>query len=196
MIATIFKLLGWLISAYSFVCFIRIIMSWMQQFEYTPAGRFLSALCDPYLNRFRGISFMRIGGVDFSPFLALGVLSVLSMSCKNLVYITPLTLGKILAILLRNSWYVFSFIPLILILLLIIRLVYDLFNRYGFSAFWAALDRLINPVLAYVNSLLNRGRTVSYRVSLILSLIVVIVLTAALYIAVNFTCGLLASLPV
>ena len=33
------------------ICFVRIMLSWFPGAQYSPVGRFLSSLCDPYLNR-------------------------------------------------------------------------------------------------------------------------------------------------
>lgn len=65
-----------IISLYSFLCLIRIVLSWIPSAANSSFGQILSSLCDPYLNWFRRFPFTRIGMIDFSPILALGVLSV------------------------------------------------------------------------------------------------------------------------
>lgn len=36
-------------------------------------GQILASICDPYMNYFRGIRFLRIGNMDFSPVLSIGL---------------------------------------------------------------------------------------------------------------------------
>ncbi len=196
MLQSIFYSLASLVSVYSFVCLLRILMSWMPQLEYSPVGRFIAGLCDPYLNWFRRFSFTRTGMVDFSPILALGTLSIASMTLTTLAATGRISLGVILGGVLQVLWSFFSFILNILILFLIIRLIYDIMSRYSYSQFWTMLDRFLNPPISKVTSFFMRGRTLSYRMSLILTLAVIIVLRGGLEVAFRYLLALLYSLPV
>ncbi len=200
MIQSIFYTCSYLVSLYSFVCLLRIFMTWIPQFENSQAGRIIAGICDPYLNWFRRFSFTRVGVVDFSPILALGVLSVATRAFFTLGQTGRITVGFILALLLDVVWSFFNFFFIIFILLLAIRLIYDLANRYGFSQFWTMLDRFLNPPIAYVTrafkNLFNHGNTLSYRASLILTLAVMILVWLGLQFGVNQLHTLLSSLPV
>jgi len=196
MLYSIFSTLSTLITAYSFACLLRIFMSWMPQFEYTAPGRFIAALCDPYLNWFRRFSFTRVGAIDFSPIIALGVLSVASMSFSTLAVTGTITVGIILAGLVSVIWSFFSFFLNIVVLFLAIRLVYDLFNRYGYSQFWTMLDRFLNPVISKVTRLFGRGHTMNYRLSLVLTLAVMFGLRIGVGYGIGRLVAFLMRLPV
>lgn len=197
MLQSFFYTCSSIISLYSFVCLIRVLLSWMPQIEYSPAGRFLAGLTDPFLNWFRRFSFTKVGAIDFSPILAFGVLSVASMVFSTLAATGHITIGFILAGLLQVIWSFFSFFLNIIILFLVIRLVYDLVNRYGYSPFWSMLDRFLNHPISYVTGFFNRSRkTMGYRASLILTLAVILVLRIGLDIGVRYLINFLGKLPI
>ena len=142
-------------------------------YETSPFGRFLSGLCDPYLNWFRRFKFSRIGMLDFSPVLALGALSVASMAFSTLASKGRITIGVLLAGLLQVIWSFFSFFLTIIVLFLFIRLIYDLMNRYGYSPFWSMMDRFLNRPISWITGIFNRTRKpMGYRASLVLTLVV------------------------
>lgn len=196
MLQSLFYTISSLISLYSFVCIIRILMSWIPGVEYSPFGRFFSGLCDPYLNWFKKLSFTRIGMVDFSPILALGLLSVGSMTFSTLASSGRITLGIVFAGILQVIWSFFSFLLNILIIFLIIRLIYDLFNRYSYSQFWTMLDRFLNPPISKISHFFIKNKTISYRASLILTLVCILVLRVSLQFLINYLVILLYSLHI
>ncbi len=196
MIQSFFSAIATLINLYSLVCLARVIISWIPDFEYSAPGRFLAGMCDPYLNWFRRFRFARVGAVDFSPILGLGALSVASMTFSTFGATGRFSLGVVLYGILQVLWSFFSFFFNILILFLAVRLVYDLVNRHGYSPFWSMLDRFLNPPIAWVNGLLNRGRPLPYRASLILTLVAVIAARVGLTFAVSFLGRVILSLPV
>jgi len=197
MLKSFFYTCSSLISVYSFVCLIRILLTWMPQIDQSPAGRFVAGLCDPFLNWFRRFSFTRVGMVDFSPILALGALSLGGMIFSTLASTGHITLGLILAGLVQIIWSFVSFFLNIMILFLVIRLIYDLVNRNGFSPFWTMLDRFLNHPISYVTGLFNRGRGVmGYRASLILTLVFMVVLRVGLEFAIRYLLVFLYALPI
>lgn len=171
-------------------------MSWMPQLEYTAPGRFIAGLCDPFLNWFRRFSFTRIGMVDFSPILALGVLSVASMVFSTLGATGKISLGIILGGLLQVVWSFFSFFLTILIVFLVIRLIYDFLHRYTYSQFWTMLDKFLNPPISRVTHFFMRGKTLGYRSSLILTLVTMIALRAGLEVLIRYLMALLYLMPI
>lgn len=196
MLQSLFYTVSSLISMYSFVCIIRILMSWIPNLEYSPVGRFIAGLCDPYLNWFKRFSFSRIGMVDFSPILALGLLSVGSMAFSTLAATGRLTLGIVFAGILQVIWSFFSFLLNIMIVFLIIRLIHDLVSRYSYSQFWTMLDRFLNPPISKVTRLFVRNRTMSYRGSLILTLVVAVAVRVGLEFGMHYALLFLYSIPV
>jgi YggT family protein len=70
--------LGQFLQIYFVLLIIRILLSWFPNLNwYNPPLSFLSQITDPYLNIFR--SFIPpLGGIDFSPMLAIFVLQIAS----------------------------------------------------------------------------------------------------------------------
>ena len=167
-----------IISLYSFLCLIRIVLSWIPSAANSSFGQILSSLCDPYLNWFRRFPFTRIGMIDFSPILALGVLSVGSDMIARIIQTGHLSLWGILISLLMIIWSFLSFIFNLLIIFLIVRLLYDLFGASNNSPFWYSLDRFLNPAIAKITSFIP-ARAMSYRTRIIASILIQLLLRIA-----------------
>lgn len=74
------------IQIYSVLLIIRILLTWFQSQDWAyQAISFLSPITDPYLNLFR-FSFMILGGIDFSPFLAFIVLNLVQQLLVSVSY--------------------------------------------------------------------------------------------------------------
>ncbi|KEP27932.1 YggT family protein [Bacillus zhangzhouensis] len=69
----IFNILGTVLTIYSFAIIIYIFMSWVPSSRETTIGRFLTSICEPYLEPFRKI-IPPIGMIDISPIVALLVI--------------------------------------------------------------------------------------------------------------------------
>lgn len=70
--------LFWFLRIYSVLILIRILLSWFPNLNwYNPPLSTLSQITDPYLNLFRSI-IPPLGGIDFSPMLAMFVLFIAS----------------------------------------------------------------------------------------------------------------------
>ncbi|MDD7201332.1 MAG: YggT family protein [Sphaerochaetaceae bacterium] len=69
------------ISIYTLLIWVRVMLTWVQipgvYFQSSPLLRLLSSIVDPYLDMFRHIRWARRGHIDFSPVVALMVLSIL-----------------------------------------------------------------------------------------------------------------------
>ena len=73
------------INIYLLLIFIRILLSWFQTAEWANgAMSVLSPITDPYLNIFRSI-IPPLGGMDFSPILAILALQLLSSLLPQLL---------------------------------------------------------------------------------------------------------------
>ncbi len=72
------------LNIYTALLFIRIILSWFPNINwFDPPFSFVSQLTDPYLNVFRSI-IPPLGGLDFSPILALLLLQVIQQAATSL----------------------------------------------------------------------------------------------------------------
>jgi YggT family protein len=73
------------ISIYTALLFIRILLSWFPSIDWlNPPFSILSQLADPYLNIFRNI-IPPLGGLDFSPLLALLLLQFIQQAATALL---------------------------------------------------------------------------------------------------------------
>ncbi len=58
-------------NIYMFMLMARVLLTWINPNPYSPVMRFLSKVSDPLLNRARKILPFTLGGIDFSPMLAI-----------------------------------------------------------------------------------------------------------------------------
>ncbi|AFY75959.1 MAG: YggT family protein [Hydrococcus sp. C42_A2020_068] len=73
------------IQIYTLLIFIRILLTWFQTAGWAYQGiSFLSPITDPYLNLFRSL-IPPLGGIDFSPWLAIIVLQVVGQLLVQVV---------------------------------------------------------------------------------------------------------------
>ncbi|MGN0738793.1 MAG: YggT family protein [Treponema sp.] len=168
----IFKILASLLTIYSFLCSIRIILTWIPGLS-NGFTNFLSRICDPYLNLFSRLGIFRFGAIDFSPVISLGILALLSTISSSLAHAGTITLGFILALILQMAWNVVSSIIGFLLIVLIIRFVVLLFqnNSYNGSQFWKQFDYVLNPVIYKIIAPFSKGRMVPYKTALLISII-------------------------
>lgn len=172
----IFKILAAAVSIYSLLCTVRIILTWIPGAAYSGAGRFLSNLCDPFLNMFSRIRWLRFGALDFSPILALAVLTMLSYLFQNIAAGGRISLGGILALVIQLAWSVMSSLLMFLALIVVIRLIVFFSGADRNSPLWAQVDSSLNPLIYSMSKFLTGGKPVSFKNALILALIVVLIM--------------------
>ena len=168
-----------IINVYLFLCFIKILLSWVPSAAYSSFGRVLSSICDPYLNWFKRFKFTRIGMVDFSPILSLGLLSLAAQLITSILSTGTISLWGLCVSIIQLIWSFIGFMLNMLIIFLIVRLVYDIFGSSNSSPFWYNLDRLLNPVIAKTTGLFQQ-KPLQYRSRLILTIILILSLRIAL----------------
>ncbi|MDE6349932.1 MAG: YggT family protein [Treponemataceae bacterium] len=174
--ARLFLTIANVISLYALLCTIRVLLTWFPRVQYTPFGRILASLCDPYLNLFRRLRFLRISMFDLSPAVALCVLIALSHVTGNLAAARSFTLGGLLATVLYLLWSIASSILGFLILLLVIRLVVLLLRKDRYGSLWDSLDHSLSPIVFRMTAPFTRGRPTSYKTALIAAIAATIVL--------------------
>lgn len=197
MITSVFGTLATLALLFSLVCLVRILFTWIPNLEDSRFGSVLGRICDPYLNWFRRFTWTRVGAADFSPILALATLSAATMIFSSIGETGRISLIVIVLVLLQVIWSFVSFLLNILILFLVIRLVYDLINRYQYGPFWIMLDRFLNPVISivsrFITRFLGRTRPLRYRVSLLATLLIILAVRIGLSVAMRYIDALLRS---
>ena len=189
-------ILSFLVSIYMGIIFIRIILTWFTGIGHNSFQDMLARITDPYLNWFRRFPILRVGSLDLSPIVALGVLSVVNRIFNTLAVYKTISLGIILVMVLSIAWGVVSFFLGFLIVILILRLVVHLLRLNTYSLFLRIIDGISRPVLFKINRLLFKDRIISFTASVIVSIAAMGIVYLGLRIIVVLLSGMLARLPV
>jgi YggT family protein len=143
----LFRFLGTLVSLYCLACFVRLILTWFPGAAYSAFGRFLSRICDPYLNFFRRFRFLRTSQLDFSPVLALAVLGGAGTILAQIAASQRVSVGYILASIIQVLWSVAASLIFFLLIFIAIRLISLIAAPNSRSEFFLGLDRILYPVM-------------------------------------------------
>ncbi|GMO11897.1 MAG: YggT family protein [Treponemataceae bacterium] len=193
----VFGILANILTVYSFLCFIRIMMSWVvPHYSTNPIVQFLYQLCDPYLNVFRGLSFLRMGYMDFSPVLAIALLSGITSICSKIAASGILTVGSLLAMLVSVVGTVIASMLFLLIILTAVRLVADIVAPHSTFALWSTLDRLLYPFLSGIVRTIVRNRIISRKMAYFIGLVAFLLLDFSVQILFGTLYSLLVRLPI
>lgn len=200
------------LGIYSFVIFVRIIVSWVVMFTRRNQGwsvdsgsqgpqqaesiidtldRILGRICDPYLNLFRGVKGLRRSAVDFTPLLALVVLNLVRSILSIFAQTGEITVWIIIAILVEGLWSsFFSLLIFILIVLLVVRLIAGRSNGYRANNIINTIDSILDGPVGFVYKLFFRGKQVDDQkivgVSLVFYVVLLVVLSWLENILFNF----------
>lgn len=199
MMNTIFGIVATLLSIYSFLCFIRIILTWIPELSYSKAVNTLSNICDPYMNLFRGIRWLKMGNFDFSPALALCLLGAISSLFKMLSNGGAISIGLILAMISNVIFSIISSLLVFVIIIFIVRLVIIFVNKdnYNSSSFMMnQLDSSISPLVYKIARTFSLGKTLTYKNALIISIISLFFTQLILNYASRIIFNLLINLPI
>ena len=191
----ILRILSSLVSIYMLIIFVRIILTWFVGMDNGGFSDILARITDPYLNWFRRFTALRIGYLDLSPIVALGVLSLVNRVLSVLASYGTITVGIILALVLQAVWGAISFFLGFLIIILILRLIAHL-SRQGGNPFWQIIESISRPVLFRINRFLFRNRILNFTTSIIVSIAVLVLVYLALNILVFIATDVLARLPI
>ena len=184
------------LSFYSIIIWIRIMLTWFVPFsEPGTFSYYIAKIVDPYLNLFRS-SKARLGVLDFSPIIAIGLIEVIKAILSFFGIYGTLTLGYILALFIRAFW---SYgISLFLILAGIMLLMKTIASFSSSPAFYASSERFssaVAPITDFVrNTFFPQRKNKPYRIIKestinLTSLIFVIVM----YFVLSYLCNHLAA---
>lgn len=185
----ILRIISAFLSLYSLLCLLRIIITWIPNYSYSKPADILAQICDPYMNLFRGIKWLRFGSFDFSPALALCILGAGSQIFSSLANGGYINLQMILAMILGIFFSILSSLIFFLIILFAIRLILIMINRdsYNTSGFMAnQIDSSISPIVYRIARTFAMGRRITYKAALIISIIALLFLQFALRILLAF----------
>lgn len=191
----ILRLLAAAVSLYMLLLMARIILTWFPSGLEGRPLQLLASATDPYLDLFRGITWLSTGGMDFSPLAALAVLSVLTQILSTAAAYGRISLGIILALVLGAAWSIFAFFFGFLGLAMLARLVAYLARWNSLHPVWRVVDALINPVMFRLNRAIYRDRIVNFRQGLITGILILFGLRILGGILVRLLSSLLIRLP-
>ena len=176
MIQTALSILAGVLALYTFLCFIYILMSWFPGAKFTKFGHFMTAICEPYMGLFRKMSFLRIGNIDFSPIVSLGILSLASAILAGIQRTGRIFFGGILGTILSSLWSITSSIIGIFTLLIFIRWIVLLINkgRTSYESGWNQVDMILNKMTYKIAGTFSK-KSMSYQTSLLMSWIILLV---------------------
>jgi YggT family protein len=193
--AYIASILAGMISIYMLLIFIRILLSWFSGAGFGAPMYFLSCICDPYLNWWRRFRIVKNSPLDFSPLLALAFLSLVR-SILSFGAFGRITLGLVLVFIVNSLWMVLSWVLFFFIAILVLRLIAFLGNFNIYSPFWRLVDLVAQPVMYRICRILFPTRIISYLSRIIISIVILLIITAGIWTAVRFGTILLGALPI
>ncbi len=196
MIQTILSIIAGILSIYTLLCFVYILMSWFPGAKFTKFGHFMSAVCEPYMNLFRKMSFLRIGNIDFSPIVSLGILSLASAILAGIQHTGRIFFGGILGTILSSLWGIASSILGIFALLIFIRWIVLLINkgRTSYESGWNQIDMILNKMSYKIAGTFSKN-SMSYQKSLLLSWIILLVSLVVGHILIQILVNLCYRMP-
>lgn len=173
------------VSLYSTLCFFRIILTWIPSLNYSAIGKFLSSICDPYLNLFSRLP-LRIGMFDFTAMIAIGILYVISSILGNINASGYISLSMILANLLSIVWSIASSIATVIMIIFIVRYLVSIFSRTSnqYDSPWQRFDDAIRNMVFKICNFFTGGRSISYKTALLIdsiAMLAILILSSFLY---------------
>ena len=167
---TILSIISAIIIIYTVLCLISIFMTWIPGAKFTKFGKVISRITDPYLNLFSRRGWFRFGNIDFSPILAIGILSILSSIIGGIATTGRIHFGGILAMILGMLWNLLSTLLTIFILLILIRWIVLLINKGQVStnSAWYQVDLMLQKIVYKIGNTFFR-KNLTYQKALLVS---------------------------
>lgn len=182
----VFSILAFLFMAYAILCTIKIILTWIPG---TNNGftKFLAAICDPYLNLISKTKLLRFGQLDFSPIIALGILSILSTVFSGIATDGKIGIGKLLGTTLQMSMYTATSVLNFFILFLAIRFIILIIEKTQSSSspFWSQFDYFVSPVVYKISRFFSGGKMLSYKSTLLISIFFFVAISIITYLLIS-----------
>ncbi|NLZ77753.1 MAG: YggT family protein [Spirochaetales bacterium] len=168
--------LAGLLSLYSLLIWIRIILSWLKTGAENPIAYHLGKIVDPYLSWFRGIRGLIRPRFDLTPLVALAVLSVVQSLLRLFGRFGTITVSMVIALLLQTL-YSFIVHPILFFffILLVVRLYFCYKRSIHSITYIALLDSLVGGLLDWTHRTFYSRQTVNDRKLVLTSLVVLAV---------------------
>jgi YggT family protein len=183
----ILTILSGLVTAYSFILILRVLVSWFSGDQWGAPARFLFLITEPVLKIFRGLRFLRTGTVDFTPLAAIVSLQIIASLLSSFAQARFFSLLIVAAALLLAVWRIIFSILVFYTIVALIRLGGLLFSRRPGGAFFQVLDSLLGPPVLLVSRLFPRRHEADYRAVLGILAGILVILSLVGFIVVEPT---------
>lgn len=194
---SIFSILASVVSIYTIMCLVRVMLSWFPGAEYSRFGQFLRQICDPYLDIFRRFRFLRFSSFDFTPAIAMCVLMAIHAFCSSIAMGASFRLSTILAMIIMLVGNIFTSLLGFLAVIVLVRLIVYLVAGDGNSTYsiWTVVDRSISPVIFRIAGLIFRNQSISFVKALVTSFITLVLFSVAISYLIRYLGALISMLP-
>ncbi len=192
----VLRVLNGLLIVYLMILSIRIILTWFKGSFQGKAGELLKQATDPYLEIFSRITFLKQGLFDFTPLAGILVLVVALDLVNGLLVYGRITIGLLLASIIRALWGGLSFIMLLFLALGVVQIVSALFSRNSESPLLRMTNLMFQPIIDLVARFLRPRRELNYNQYLYISLGLIFFVRLLGGILIRRLIGLLYALPV
>ncbi len=196
MLRLILSGLSAIIIIYTILCLISIFMSWIPGAKFTKFGKFISAVTEPYLRIFSGRGWLRFGNIDFSPIIAIALLSLISTILGSITTSGRLYFGGILALILSMIWSIASSLLTIILLLVFIRWIVLLVNKgqVSVNSGWYQVDLMLQKFVYKLGNTFFKNN-LTYQKALLVSWISLLIILFVTRILIGLLTGLCNMIP-
>ena len=166
------------IEIYTLICFVYIFMSWFPGARFTKFGQVICSLCEPYMGLFSKWRWTRIGNIDFSPIISIGLLTLASSVIGGIQATGRIWFGGILFNIVRMLWSLISTLLTIFTILILVRWIVLLVNhgQTKYNSAWNSIDRMISNITYKISGMFIR-KSHNYQTSLLATWIFLIVIS-------------------
>lgn len=190
-ILTLSSIIARLITVYTYIIWIRIIVSWIV--PYPREGSltyYLAAIVDPFLNLFRP-KYNRFM-LDFSPILAVGALSVVRAILYYFSATGRLSLGYSLAAIITALWeYAISLAFIVFFILVIIKLI----SLFTSGNTLSSVASVVDPILRKIQTTFFKNRLLKQTTLVIILIIALIISYVGMQYLLSFLIRLCYRIP-
>lgn len=196
MISTILSFVSAVLSIYTIICFIYIILSWFPGAKFTKFGKIICTISEPYMNFFSRRGWLRVWNVDFSPIISLGILSLVSSILGGIQSSGRISLGGTLGTIIIMIWNAVSSLGTILSLIILIRwIVIKVKGDNNSNSAWYQIDSWLGKLTYNITKGFYKGN-LDYKKSLIISFCTIAVILVVGNILIRFLVALCLKLPI
>ncbi|MCR5061749.1 MAG: YggT family protein [Treponema sp.] len=197
MISGILSILSAVFYLYALLCLANVLLSWIPGLKFTAVGKFISKVTDPYMNFFSRRGIFRIGNIDFSPIVSLGILTLISTILANIQRTGKIFIGGIIATIFGSLWGIVQSLCGLLFLLILIRWIVLLSNHgvTPYDSIWTRFDQILNRMVYKISGVFYK-KPINYQNALLISWIALLVFEILGTILISIITGLLYKMPI